>query len=212
MSEWSDIRAGVPQGTKLGPWLYALMINDLSCSSNDLWKFVDDTSRSENIEDGNVSHIQSFVDEVQSWSRSNHAELNEEKCKELRIDFTRKALSVDPFSPISELNEEKCKELRIDFTRKALSVDPFLPISINGRIIDIVDHAKVLGLTTSKDLKWNKHIESVVSKASKRLNLITQLKRANLTNKEIIQIYCACIRPILEYAAPVYHVSLPINT
>ncbi len=29
MSEWSDIRAGVPQGTKLGPWLYAMMINDL---------------------------------------------------------------------------------------------------------------------------------------------------------------------------------------
>ena len=49
----------------------------------------------------------------------------------------------------------------------------------------------------------------MVSKASKRLNLITQLKRANLPNKEIIQIYCACIRPMLEYAAPVYHDSLP---
>ena len=27
MSEWSDIRVGVPHGTKLGPRLYALMIN-----------------------------------------------------------------------------------------------------------------------------------------------------------------------------------------
>jgi hypothetical protein len=30
MSEWRNIRAGVPRRTKLGPWLYALMINDLS--------------------------------------------------------------------------------------------------------------------------------------------------------------------------------------
>ena len=42
----------------------------------------------------------------------------------------------------------------------------------------------------------------------RRLPLITQLKRANLPNKDIVQVYCACIRPILEYAAPVYHDSL----
>ena len=29
MSEWIDIPSGVSQGTKLGPWLFILMINDL---------------------------------------------------------------------------------------------------------------------------------------------------------------------------------------
>ena len=60
-----------------------------------------------------------------------------------------------------------------------------------------------------KSLGETPHVEKIVSKATKRLYLITQLKRAKVPIEDIIQIYCACIRSILEYASPVFHNSLP---
>ena len=49
----------------------------------------------------------------------------------------------------------------------------------------------------------------IVSKCSKRLYLLIQLKRANVPKRDIIQFYKSCIRSVLEYASIVFHQSLP---
>ena len=95
---------------------------------------------------------------------------------------------------------DKCKELRIDFSRNSNTSHTLAPILVNGKELEIVNNAKILGLTISSDLKWRVHVETIVSKATKRLYLITQLKRAKVPIEDIILIYCACIRSILEYA------------
>ena len=80
---------------------------------------------------------------------------------------------------------------------------------VNKEPVEVVTYAKLLGLTISSSLKWNMHVEDIIKKANKRLYCLVQLKRAKVREKEIVQFYCICIRPIMEYAAPVFHHSLP---
>ena len=105
-----------------------------------------------------------------------------------------------------QLNADKCKELVIDFkTNKHI----FDPIIVDGKELCIVTHAKILGITLSCNLQWNEHVSDIIKKANKRLYFLVLLKRANVPANEIVNFYRTCIRPVLEYCAPVFHHSLP---
>ena len=176
-SEWGHVPLGVPQGTKLGPWLFLLMINDLKVRDSPIWKFVDDITASETVPKGNVSHIQQDVKRIETWSNSNKLELNPVKCKEFIIDFKQRKQQFDP-------------------------------ILINNQPIEVVHHAKILGLTVSDNLLWKNHVNEANKKVNKRFFFLIQLKRAKVPAKDLIQFYTTCIRLILDYGAPVYHYTL----
>ena len=75
--------------------------------------------------------------------------------------------------------------------------------SLKGTVLKNVDNIKYLGVTISKDLIWNTHVSNVCTKANRPLGFL----RCNLSSclqdvKEMA--FMGLVRPILEYASPVW--------
>jgi hypothetical protein len=56
---------------------------------------VDDTTASEILPKGNVSTAQNIADHIKQWSEENRSKLHPDKCKELRISFSKDPVVLD---------------------------------------------------------------------------------------------------------------------
>ena len=52
-------------------------------------------------------------------------------------------------------------------------------------------------------------MDNIVKKTGKRLYRLYQLRRAGITQKDLLSVYVSVVRPVLEYACPVWHTNLP---
>ena len=62
---------------------------------------------------------------------------------------------------------------------------------------------KHFGIHLSSNNKWTKHIDSVISSASKQVSYLRKLKY-QLNKRTLNKLYCTFIRPLLEYGAEVW--------
>ena len=158
---------GVPQGTLSGPKCFLVYINDLR-TTVPLYKYVDDSTLFEICDRHDVSVIQESVVAAR-WTEQNDMNINSEKSREIIIIFAQDG-----------------------------NFRSTIPnIKIDRRDIAQVCHAKLLRVTISQDLTWNKHVDDIVKKAGKRLYMLYQLKRAGITQKDLVSVYVTVVRPIL---------------
>jgi hypothetical protein len=105
---------------------------------------------------------------------------------------------------LMSINTNKSKEMVLG---PLLNENP-ANLALRTDTIQTVKSFKLLGVNISSDLRWNEHIDTTCSKASKRLHYLSLLKRSSLSEKELIHYYKTVVRPVLEYACPVWQSSL----
>ena len=64
-------------------------------------------------------------------------------------------------------------------------------------------HATLIGFTSYRDLTWNTHVENIVKQAGKRLYVLYLLKRAGISQIDLVTVCVSVVRSVLEYACPV---------
>lgn len=100
-----------------------------------------------------------------------------------------------------ELNPKKTKDMWICFSNN-IPEPPNLRCGIET--IERVEIFKLLGVWQQSNLKWNTHVYQIVRKASKKLFHLRECRRSNLPVEIGLTTYISKIRPILEYASPVW--------
>ena len=74
-----------------------------------------------------------------------------------------------------QLNADKCKVMVIDFKSQK---HHFIPLMLDGKELEIVNKAKVLGVTISCNLKWNNHVNESIKKSKQTPILSRPLKES----------------------------------
>ena len=170
-----DVPSGVPQGSHLGPLLFNVFINDVhECISH--------------------SQFLLFADDLKLYCPIH----NIEDCDKLQYDVNnlvdwcqRNGMALNPV---------KCKAMSFYRGRN--------PINVNYHIMNVplenVKTVKDLGITFDVSLNFISHLSNIVSKAFQLLGFIKRCTADFSSVAALKQLYCALVRPHLEYASCVW--------
>lgn len=175
-SDTASVLSGVPQGSVLGPILFLIYINDIA----------DEIEKDVNIK--------LFADDCKLYII--FEKLNENLTL-TKMHSTLQTLSTWVLKWQMQLNVLKCAVLHIGKN------NPKNAYFLLDQELAHVDSYKDLGIIMESDLKFQKHLNSIVSKAYQRLNTIF-LAFKGLPPDIIKWAYCVYVRPILEYASSVW--------
>ena len=127
---------GIPHGTKLGPSLFAIMVNELFSTWIPRAKFIDDLTVLEIVPRNSPSVMSHIVADIQSFAEMNNMELNPGKCKNMIVNFLHYITSV------------------------------LEPIVIGATHVETVSSFELLDVYITSDLTWSVHCEHIIKKSN----------------------------------------------
>ena len=177
-SNINDVTAGVPQGSRLGPLLFILYVNDiLDDLESDVMIFADDTTLLATGHDPNetAAQINRDLEKISVWAKTWKVTFNASKSKDM-IFCNNKQLFNSP------------------------------PLVFNNTFVQRVAEHKHLGLWLSPSLSWSKHVYETCLKATRKLFVLRSVKFLN--RRTLDMLYKIQIRSCIDYMLPVYYHTL----
>ena len=178
LSKVGQVIAGVPQGGVISPLLFNVHIDDVE----------KDIPSSLGIKSCK------FADDLTLYQI---VPLHSESYMQQGVDWVKLWADKNKM----ELNAKKMKDMWSSF-KKHSDNPPHL--CINDTVIDRETEFKLLGVVIQDNLKWNSHISSILKKANKRIYHVRACKKAHLPDEVGLTTYTTKIRPLLEYACPIW--------
>jgi hypothetical protein len=175
LSEYVTVNGGVPQGTKLGPIGFQVLIIDAAVNAkSSYWKYVDDLTFAENRSVKSMGNLQDDLNNFKNWSETNCMKLNPAKCQALQVCFGK-------------------------------NNPAFADLKIGDETLCVVNKAKILGLWVQNDLNWDTQVNNMLTMANRRLFMFRTLKKFGFDRDELSVVLKCYLRPVLEYACVIWH-------
>jgi hypothetical protein len=174
------MQAGVAQGGIISPVLFSLYVNDMPSPSRhvELALYADDTAviATSRRPALLVKYLETYLSSLERW------------LSEWRI-----AINVSKSSAML-------------FAKSGWRFSQPRTVQLFGEPIKWVDETRYLGVTLDKRLTWSKHIDQVRKKAAQRLGILGPLlnRRSGLSIRNGVLLYKQLIRPMVDYACPVW--------
>lgn len=180
------VENGTPQGSIVSPVLFSIMINEIFC----------------NVESS--VGVSLFADDGIMWKRGRNVKYIVKKLQQA-ID------KVEAWSLKWGFRFSENKTKFMFFTKKKVGND--INLTLYGRNLERVNEFKYLGLLFDSRLTWKSHINKVVEKCKKVLNVMRCLRGRDwgASRSCLKTVYVALIRSVLDFGCVVYQSATKSN-
>ena len=186
LTSCEEVKAGVPQGSILGPTLFLLFINDVpEAITNRALIYADDCTIVQGVPKPSARNqcrrqLQQDIDNLVDWAEVNKMQFAAHKTQLMTLSRRR--------------------------DRNTVRLEPLV---MNGVELEEVNNMKLLGVDIDNEGSAKLHVKQKAATAAK---LVGMLRRQSqyLSESARYHVFVSCIRPLLEYCCPLFN-NIPIG-